>query len=76
MELVIFEPDMQEAVYAFLQSGIPKTGRSFEPRGRHAPLTRISDSYGGGWPEILVSAGHAGACPGYGRRAACAKGFV
>ena len=47
MELVIFEPDMQEAVFAFLQSCIPKTGRSFEPRGRHAPLTRISDSYGG-----------------------------
>ena len=47
MELVIFEPDMQEAVFAFLQSCIPKTGRSFEPRGRHAPLTRISDSDGG-----------------------------
>ena len=43
----MFKPDMQEAVFAILQSCIPKTGRSFEPRGRHAPLTRIGVSYGG-----------------------------
>ncbi|EDS11978.1 hypothetical protein ANACOL_01356 [Anaerotruncus colihominis DSM 17241] len=60
MELVIFEPDMQEAVFAFLQSCIPKTGRSFEPRGRHAPLTRISDSYGG----LARDSGVCGTCRG------------
>lgn len=61
MELVIFEPDMQEAVFAFLQSCIPKTGRSFEPRGRHAPLTRISATPMGG---LARDSGVCGTCRG------------
>lgn len=75
MELVIFEPDMQEAVFAFLQSCIPKQAAALS-RGEDMPADANQRLLWGGWPGILVSAGHAGACPGYGRRAACAKGFV
>lgn len=47
MEPVLFEPTMQDAVFAFLQACIPGTGRSFEPQGRHAALTCIDAAYAG-----------------------------
>ena len=43
IELVAYEPPLNEALFAFLGRCLPESGRSFDPEGRHAHLMRIEE---------------------------------
>ncbi|MBC5582890.1 GNAT family N-acetyltransferase [Eggerthella guodeyinii] len=49
IELVAYEPPLNEALFAFLGRCLPESGRSFDPEGRHAHLMRIEEAYEALW---------------------------
>ena len=49
IELVAYEPPLNEALFAFLDRCLPESGRSFDPTGRHAHLRRIEEAYEALW---------------------------
>lgn len=49
IELVAYEPPLNEALLAFLGRCLPESGRSFDPEGRHAHLMRIEEAYEALW---------------------------
>lgn len=49
IELVAYEPPLNEALFAFLGRCLPESGRSFDPEGRHAHLLRIEEAYEALW---------------------------
>ncbi len=49
IELVAYEPPLNEALLAFLGRCLPESGRSFDPEGRHAHLMRIDEAYEALW---------------------------
>lgn len=49
IELVAYEPPLNEALFAFLGRCLPESGRSFDPEGHHAHLTRIEEAYEALW---------------------------
>lgn len=57
IELVAYEPPLNEALFAFLDRCLPESGRSFDPTGRHAHLRRIEEAYEALW--CLVEDGDA-----------------
>ena len=49
IELVAYEPPLNEALFAFLDRCLPESGRSFDSTGRHAHLRRIAEAYEALW---------------------------
>lgn len=49
IELVAYEPPLNDALFAFLERCLPESGRSFDPEGRHAHLRRIEEAYEALW---------------------------
>lgn len=49
IELVAYEPPLNEPLLAFLGRCLPESGRSFDPEGRHAHLMRIEEAYEALW---------------------------
>ena len=43
--LIEFTEELQEKMIDFYYNCLPESGRKFEPKGRHQPLTKVKDTY-------------------------------